>query len=178
MTAQTTGRWFRLPAIFRRFPQLWLNERHDEIVPADKQQSYSELAADFALLDKYLMPYFRRFDNNALRAQNRFLWGQLVLIGGGAATSILGVVQAAYANQLWGVAEATLAALLAAVAGAARDLDSQRQYFTSRLKAERLRYEYFQFLGRIGIYERDADRVQRLILRVSDIEAGEKGESS
>ena len=29
------------------------------------------------------MEYFHKFDNEALRAQNRFLWGQLVMIGGG-----------------------------------------------------------------------------------------------
>jgi hypothetical protein len=49
----------------------------------------------------------------------------------------------------------------------------RKNHLNDRLKAERLRTEYFLFLGHVGTYADEQERLRRLILRVADIKSGE-----
>lgn len=167
-------------ALFKRRPMLFWKPRIDEqIVPLNARKGYSYLEADFKILEERLMDSFRRLDNEALRAQNHFRWQQIILIVGGVMTGTLGAIQAAMsdATRVPGVVEGIIATLLTAVAVIARQTESQKKYFSKRLKAEMLRGEYFLFLGRLGAYKDDASRVRNLIRRVAEIESGMKGAS-
>jgi hypothetical protein len=66
-----------------------------------------------------------------------------------------------------------LSAILGIIILSARALKTHESYFTSRLKAESLRGEYFMFLGQAEPYNSDGDRVPNLIRRVADITAEE-----
>jgi hypothetical protein len=65
-----------------------------------------------------------------------------------------------------------LAAALSAVAMRAKTTRVQQGYFSDRLKAEKLRAEYFLFLGRVGPYAEDAERLRQLVRRVAEIKGG------
>ena len=157
--------------LFKRFPHLiWRKGKEQHIVDPDVRDKYPALAGDFQVLDEELMPYFRELDNEAMRAEHQFRRGQVTLILGTALATILGAIQAARPVDKWpGIAEAVLAAALSAVILHARTLNTHERYFTNRLKAERLRGEYFLFLGRSEPYSKDSDRVSELIKRVADI---------
>lgn len=160
-------------ALFKRLPVLrWRPKSKEQVVQLETQGQYPDFKADFEFLERELMPYFRDFDNGALRAQNQFRRQQITLIAGGVIATALGAIQAANSNSKWpGVAEAAVAATLTLVSVVARGFDAQEKYFSDRLKAETLRSEYFLFLGRVGEYENDADRAQKLVRRLADIEA-------
>jgi hypothetical protein len=70
-----------------------------------------------------------------------------------------------------GIVEALLAGLLTTVAGIESGLHYQKQYFHNRAKAEMLRAEYFQFIGRLYPYDGEETRRQRLIDRMQEIES-------
>jgi hypothetical protein len=163
-------------ALFKRLPMLfWRPRKDNQIVAPEIQNNYPDFKADFDVLEQNLLPYFRELDNEALRAQNQFRRQQIILIVGGVIASTLGAVQAALSEAKWpGISEAGLTAFLTMVAFFARELNAQKHYFANRLKAETLRGEYFLFLGRMGSYANDADRVPNLIRRVADIESEEK----
>lgn len=161
--------------LFKRLPMLrWRPRENEQIVPPETQNQFPDLTSDFAILEQELIPGFRKLDNETLRAQNRFRRQQVILIAGGVIATTLGAVQAAHAKKIWpGIAEAAVAGFLTSVSFIAREFDEQKKYFSNRLKAETLRGEYFLFLGRMGNYANDADRVQNLIRRVADIESEE-----
>jgi len=142
------------PALVRRLPKVvWRVPAAATPVPESARAEFPELAPDLAVLDDVLVPTFSRYDTQALRAQNDYRRQQLVLIGGSALATIFGVLQAASAGgSVFGWSEAVLAGLLAPVAVAARGGRAHRRYLASRLKAERLRSEYFVFLARAGEY--------------------------
>jgi hypothetical protein len=172
----TTGEsMIRRIALFKRLPTLRWRPREDEqIVPRDMQNQYPDLASDFAILEQELMPSFRMLDNEALRAQNLFRRRQLVLIVGGVMATTLGALHAARQNERWiGVTEAVVAGILTMMSFISREMNDQKKYLSNRLRAETLRGEYFLFLGRIGNYANDADRLQRLVRRVFDIKSEE-----
>jgi hypothetical protein len=164
------------PALFRRLPSVrWRPRDNEEILPRDAQRNYTAFAEDFELLEEHLMPSFRTFDNEALRAQNQFYLEQLVLIFGAAAAAVLGAVQTSLTDAAWpGIIEAVLGATLAAVALRARQLGAQRKYLRNRLKAERLRGEYFMFVGRVGDYADEQTRVRRLRETVALVRTAEE----
>jgi F0F1-type ATP synthase assembly protein I len=165
--------------LFKRLPILfWKPKINEQIVPPDERKETSALEDDFKTLEERLMDNFRRLDNEALRAQNNFRWQQIILIVGSLLASTLGAIRAAMPETApWpGVVEALIAAMLAAVAVIAKQTESQKKYFSNRLKAETLRGEYFLFLGRLGEYKDGASRVRNLIRRVAEIESGKKGE--
>lgn len=165
--------------LFKRFPKLhWRPGKKpqqiiEQVTDPDFQARYPALTADFALLEQQLMPDFRRLDNEALRRQNQFRRDQVILLLGGVAVTTLGAFQvtlAATHNSYWvGLAEAVVAAVLASVAQLARVSNAQQRYFSSRLKAETLRSEYFFFLRRIRFYKEDQTREQHLRQRVYEI---------
>lgn len=162
--------------LFRRFPKFHLLPDKEEIVPHVERSRYPAFTEDFEALEKELLPSFQELDNEALSRQNRYRWMYVILIFGGAAVTILGIVQLAFMTVSWiGITEAVVAGLLGlATAGLQRFKDHER-YLNARLAAERLRSEYFLFLGRFGQYTNEQDRIQKLIQHVADIKA--KGES-
>jgi hypothetical protein len=131
------------------------------------------LAPDLQILERELLPDFYELDEAALRAENTFHLGQLFVILGGAVATSLGAAQAALGGGVTaiGIAEALVAGALAGAVSYVRGRDAQRDYFTSRLKAERLRGEYFLFLGRVPPYDTDGDddRLARLRSQVDGI---------
>lgn len=157
--------------LFKRLPRVrWRPKVGEQILPREEQATYPALAEDFACLERELLPHFQELDNEALRAQNHFRLEQVTLIAGGACATILGAILAAFPDlRVVGVVEALLTAGVGAVAWRGRALKPEEHYFTLRLKAETLRREYFLFLGRIGLYASDNDRVQHLIRCVADI---------
>jgi len=165
----------RRVTLFKRLPMLrWRPRENEQIVQPETQNQFPDLKSDFDILEHELMPSFRNLDNEALRGQNLFRLQQVILIAGGVITTTLGAVQAALTKEVWpGVAEAVVAGFLTSVSYIARQFNEQKDYFSNRLKAETLRGEYFLFLGRLGKYANDDDRVQSLIRRVADIESEE-----
>lgn len=159
--------------LFKRLPKLfWRPKENEQIISLKDQSEFPDFKDDFEILERELMPYFRQLDNEALRAQNQFRRQQLILIAGGIIATTFGAIQAANASVKWpSIAQAVVAAFLTAVASIARELQARKKFLSNRMKAEMLRSEFFLFLGRIGNYANDADRIQNLIRRVADIEA-------
>lgn len=156
---------------------VWRAGERYPLVSAELRAASPALAGDFDVLDRELLPDFYELDEAALRAQNTFRLGQLLVLLGGAAATSLGAVQAALGGGVTeiGIAEALVGGLLAAAVAYVRGRQAQREYFTTRLKAERMRGEYFLFLGRVPPYDLDddAERLGRLRAQVSTIEAEE-----
>ncbi len=157
-------------ALFRRLPRVrWRPLPDEDIVPASVMAEYPGLAGDFEILKYELLPDFHRLNAQALHAQNRFWRGELALIGGGALATALGVAAAATDSMVPGAIETVLATTLAVVTQSLGASDVHRQYFTSRLRAEHLRSEYFRFVSRVGDYADDRNRVKALRRRVAEI---------
>ena len=165
----------RKPALTRYLPQLWGIPEQQPILPTDDRGRFPDLAGDFEVLGAELEEAFRRYDRDALAGQNRFRLLYLLLIVGGATATALGALQcAAHGGKLWlGLAGAVVAGLLAPLAIAAQNGRANRAYFTNRLKAERLRSEYFVFLVGAAEYqgvddERRLDLLRRRIAAIED----------
>jgi hypothetical protein len=166
------------PTFLSRLPRLrWRPGPHELLVNPDVRAAAPALESDFDVLEAELLPTFYTLDESALRAQNDFRLGQLLVIIGGAAATALGAVQAALGGGVIeiGIAEAFVSGALAAVVAYVRGRQAQKEYFTGRLKAERLRGEYFYFLGRVAPYNTDDNDRRRLMLRrrVAQIEVEE-----
>jgi hypothetical protein len=139
------------------------------IVPPELRARCPALEDDFAVLDRELMPRFQELDRTALRAQNQFRLEQVILLLGGVLAVMLGALQGALRDAAWpGVVEGLVGVLLAVVGVRTRELHAQRRYLTCRVKAERLRGEFFRFLGRVDEYA-GADRNRRLVGQVAGI---------
>jgi hypothetical protein len=164
-------------ALFKRLPSLrWSPPRDQNIIPAEAQTQSPAFSGDFKTLEDELMPHFRELDAEALRVQNQFRLNQVTLIFGGALATILGALHASLGAgpAVWaGIIESVLAAVLSAVALRLQGTHAQERYFSDRLKAEKLRTEYFLFLGRVGTYADEQERLPRLIRRVADLKSGE-----
>jgi hypothetical protein len=167
------------PALLASLPRLrWRGGRRYPLVRAEVASALPALVQDFEILDRELLPDFYQLDEAALRAQNTFRLGQLCVIVGGATATSLGAVQAALGGGVIaiGIVEALVAGALAGAATYVRGRDAQREYFTTRLKAERLRGEFFLFLGRTRPYDSDDDdRLARLRERVAAITSEDPG---
>jgi hypothetical protein len=166
------------PQFLKRLPRLrWRPQRRDPLVEPDLRSSAPELAADFDVLSDELVPLFDELDEGALQAQNDFRLSRLLVILGGATATALGAVQSAMGGGAAGIgiAGAVVAGVLAGMVAYLRGSEPQQEYFTARLKAERLRGEYFLFLGRITPYDvEDAEeRRRRLHRRIVEIQVEE-----
>ena len=159
--------------LFKRFPNFRpLPHEAQQLVPLDERKSYPTLSKDFETLDKELMPSFRELDNEALSRQNRYRWMYIILIFGGATTTILGVVQLAFITISWiGIIGAIVAGIVALATTMLQTFKDHEHYLNARLAAERLRSEYFLFLGRCGQYANEQDRLQNLLQNVANITA-------
>ena len=165
----------RPPALLARLPRVpWRPATDWPVVPAERA-GYGTLDADLELWDHELETRFRTLDHQAQRLQNRFLLLSLVLIFGSVAATILGAIQAAVGGgNVWlAVFGALLSGLLVGVAVLVRDRRSLRGYLNARLKAERMKSEYFLFLAGAGEYASEQDRARLLADRVAEVEVAE-----
>ena len=131
-------------ALFAALPRLrWKPEQGKPFVSESSLARYPELRGEVDLLEREVGPAFRRLDEGSLRTQNGFRLGQLSLIVGGATASALGAVQTGFGGGIVALAitEAVVAGVLAGATVYIRGRNAQREYFTTRLKAERLRAE-------------------------------------
>jgi Protein of unknown function (DUF4231) len=88
------------------------------------------------------------------------------------------VMQLAFSALSWpGILGAVVAAVLAVTTTVSRTFKHHEHYLNARLAAERLRGEYFLFLGHCPPYENDQDRLQRLRQVVTELQIeGERDE--
>jgi hypothetical protein len=162
--------------MFGPLPRLrWKPGKEQPFVSESMLARCPALRTEIDLLEQELVPRFRSLDQGSLRAQNTFRLGQLSVIFGGSAASALGAVHAGLGGGVvaLAVAEALVAGLLAGAVVFVRGRNAQREYFTTRLKAERLRAEYFRFLARAGGYgaDDDGERLRLLRSRIRTIES-------
>lgn len=144
-------------------------------VEADKQvQDYPVLAPDLAFWYDNLESRFRRLDHQAQILQNQFWRQNVALIIGGLAATTLGAVQTAVGGHVAGLAigQAVLTGILVGLAVLIRSRRAQQGYFTTRLKAEQIKTEFFLFLAQAGDYS-DGDRHRLLLERAEAIELAE-----
>jgi hypothetical protein len=166
----------RGPVFLRRLPSLrWRPppEEDQDILPRGAKTSYPNLIPDLAFLDQALMPDFRRLDRDALRCQNNFYLAQLTLIVGGALATILGAVQAGLGGNLaLGLLETAVAAVIGLGALRTGAQTAQQGYFGNRLRAERLRSEYFLYLAGVPPYadEKRQQTLKRTVAQVANAE--------
>jgi Protein of unknown function (DUF4231) len=164
------------PALIRRLPTLRAPRESRPVLSADVARQYPELKGDLATLEQELAPQLKELDLEALRNQHGFRLGQVLLIFGGLIATVLGAVQAAQHHAAWaGITEAIILAVLGAVFRLVGDLNLKENYLDQRLKAERLRAEFFFFLGRTGQYGTlDSEAARRLLRqRTTKIKAGQ-----
>lgn len=166
----------RRVALFKRFPSIrWRPKTDWPLVGSDHWPEYPELADDLGILERELVPTFRKLDREALRLQNSFRRQHLTLILGGGLATILGALQAALGGGVaWaGTLEAVLGGTLAGVAVYVRGRRTQQAFLTTRLKAEQLRSEFFLFMACVGGYADPVARLRFLHHRISDIGGSE-----
>jgi hypothetical protein len=144
----------RRPAALRRFPRLAVRPDAAPFISEADRARYPALADDFATLDATLTEPFCRLDAEALREQNTFLWGQVVLIAGTALAATAGAVHTALGGgvAVLGAGQAILTGALGVVATVVARRAARAAYIDKRLRAERLRAQYFLFLCRSGPY--------------------------
>ena len=144
------------------------------VVRSEQLSQYPTLAEDLTLWVEQLEPRFRRLDHGARVLQNQF-WRQHVgLILGGLMATALGTIQAANGGGVeWlAAAQAVLTGLLAGLTVLVRSRRAQHGYLDARLKAERMKSEFYLFLARAGAYAGN-DRVETLRAQIDDVEAAE-----
>lgn len=156
------------PALLTSLPRFrWRPGERYALVPPSIRDAAPALAEDLDVLAREVLPDFYDFDEAALRAQNAFRLGQVTVIVGGATATALGAVQAALGGGVAevAIAEALVAGALTGAVAYVRGRNVQREYLTNRLKAERLRSEYFVFLGQIAPYDASDAEQRRARLR-------------
>jgi hypothetical protein len=166
------------PALVARFPKpFWWSPDPDQpwagdwpVLPEDADRLYPQLVPDFRVWRDELERPFRRLDHDAQLLQQQFWRQQVTLIAGGLLATALGAFQAANHGGNRGVAAAlaVLAGLLTGLTAIVRARRAQQGYLTARLKAERIKSEYFLFLARAGAYA-GADPAERLRQQVEDL---------
>jgi SMODS and SLOG-associating 2TM effector domain 3 len=183
MTEPAKASWFRFqrPALLARFPKIFWNPSLDDpwandwpMVRSEHLAEFPALADDLAMWTEELEPRFRRLDHGAQVLQNQFWRQNLTLIIGGLVATALGATQAAMGGGVAGLAaaQAVLTGLLVGMAVLIRSRRAQQRYLTARLQAERIKSEFFLFLGRAGDYA-SGDRAGMLRRQVDAIEDSE-----
>lgn len=169
------------PALLARFPRLFWRASEDDpwdgdwpVVRPESLEQYPVLAADLNVWREQLEPRFRKLDHRAQILQNQFWRQRVALIAGGLVATALATVQAAMGGGIvvLAVLQAVLTGLLAGLTVLIRSRRAQQGYLSARLKAERIKSEFFLFLAWAGDYT-DGDRLTRLQREVDDIEAAE-----
>lgn len=169
------------PALLYRFPKLFWRPPIDQdwtddwpVVREQDLTEYPQLSGDLAVWLELLKPRFLRLDHTAQILQNQFWRQNVALIAGGLVATCLGAVQAVLGGGVVGLAaaQAVLTGALAGLAVLIRSRRAQQGYLTARLKAERIKSEFFIFLARAGDYA-GPDRQKALLQQVDDIETAE-----
>jgi hypothetical protein len=137
---------------------------------------YPALAEDLRVWVEQVEHRFRRLDHRALVLQNQFWRQHVALIFGGLVATLLGAIQAGAGGGVsgLGVAQALLTGVLAGLTVLVRSRRAQQGYLNARLKADRIKSEFYLFLARVGDYGGDAATVL-LEQHVEDIESAEGG---
>lgn len=116
---------------FRYFHPVGRDEQH--LIKPAVRSNYPPFDEDFKTLDEKLMRHFRNFDNEAKRKQNWYRWVYVILIFGGALTTILGIVQIAFIdNRGIGYAASFVALVLAAVTTLSIRFNDQLNFYQAR----------------------------------------------
>ncbi len=168
-------------ALLYRFPKLFWRPPIDQdwegdwlVVRDQDREQYTQLAGDLAVWLDLIKPRFRRLDHTAQILQNQFWRQNVALIVGGLVATSLGAIQAVLGGGVVGLAvvQAVLTGALAGLTVLIRSRRAQQSYLTARLKAERIKSEFFMFLARTGDYA-VPDPQRALLQQVDDIEAAE-----
>lgn len=160
--------------LFRRLPRSHPLPS-EEIISSEERSKHPAFASEFAILQDTLMPAFHELDNEALDCQNRYRSMYLILIVGSMLATILIVFQISFLAATWLDIIGTIIALILTIATSVlQAFKYQERYYNARLGAERLRSEYFLFLGHLGQYE-NSDRAQQLERRIIQIRKGAEG---
>ena len=172
----------RRPALLERFPRpFWWRPDPDSewaddwpVLRVGAEARYPCLASDFRLWAEACEQRFRRLDHEAQVRQHQFWRQQVTLLLGGLVATALGAYQAARGggNLSVALAQALVTGLLTALTAYARARRAQQAYLTARLKAERIKSEFFLFLARAGAYaETDPeDRLRQQVEQIADAE--------
>jgi hypothetical protein len=141
------------PPLLRRFPRLRGAAASHPVIPPDKWAAYPALETDLEFLERELAPVFQEHDLAALADQNRYRRQQVLILVGSALAGGLAGLQVMFPSQRWpGLVIAVLGAVLASSTVWAHEARSRASYQEHRVKAERLRGLYFQYLGRVADY--------------------------
>jgi len=141
----------------------------------ERPEDYATLAEELAVWAKVGERRFRPLDHEAQILQNRFRRQHVALILGGLLATSLGAFQATAGGRLKvGAAaiQAVLAGLLAGLTVLVRSRRAQHGYLGARLRAERIKSEFFLFVAHAGEYDGNHPEV-RLRQQIDDIEAAE-----
>jgi len=167
-------------ALLKRFPRLRAPSVSYPVIPVEPQDDYPgrdafpELAQDFTVLDREVVPAFTGYDKTALRDQNRYRRQQVLVILGSALVAGLGGLQAVFPHQRWpGIVLAVLGLALASTSAFAKERASLDSYLKARVRAERLRALHFEYLSGTGQYA-GPGRETALRHAVAAIEGGEE----
>ena len=155
--------------LFRRLTPLFRRPVSQPIVPRAKRDTFTELADDLSFLAAELEPTFTACDLEALRQQSRYRQQQLILLIGGVTGAILGALQAVFTSAAWlGALVALLALPSAWFARVMRNRRALERYVDYRIRAERLRSLYFQYVTQVGPFGSDT-RQDRLKAEVAAV---------
>ena len=136
---------------------------------------YPALRQRLADADGIVYPAFASCEKEAQVEQNRYRWFIVLAIVGGLLTTTFGAVQAWLQSVAWpGVVVATLGAATSAITTVARRQGSLHNYLTARIRAERLRSLYFEYLA-IPPEASEAthrQQVRDLQLKAAELESG------
>ena len=123
-------------------------EPPEPLLDPDAASRYPLLREQIVDADRLIYPFFAECDTTAQFEQNRHRWYTVLAIGGGLLTTVFGALQAWLQTVAWpGVVVATLGAATSALITMARRQGSLLNYLTARVRAERLRSLYFEYLA-------------------------------
>jgi hypothetical protein len=118
------------------------------LLEPDIARRYPLLRQQIVDADRLIYPFFAECDTTAQIEQNRHRWFTVLAVGGGLLTTVFGALQAWLQTAPWpGVVVATLGAATSALITVARRQGSLLNYLTARVRAERLRSLYFEYLA-------------------------------
>jgi hypothetical protein len=115
-------------------------------LPAQRRRRYPRLSEQIADADRLIYPFFAECDATAQVEQNRHR--RFTILAMAVLTTVFGALQAWLQTAPWpGVVVATLGAATSALTTVARRQGSLQNYLTARVRAERLRSLYFEYLA-------------------------------
>ena len=118
-------------------------------IPPTAAARYPDLRQRIDAADRLVVPAFTECDAEAGAEQNRHRWLTVLAILGGLLTTLAGALQAWLQSVPWpSVVVATMGALTSALITVSRRQDSLRRYLIARIRAERLRSLYFEYLAK------------------------------